>query len=123
MSNENNSKPEKKGFPSGFLFFILAVILIVLTVQGLNTESMGKVSFSHQVEHLVNLDLIQPSSSSKVALNDSLVTFSGKFRDNPSNESLARYGYLELLNSNHEQNDELKKTEEQVLALRQSVKE
>jgi cell division protease FtsH len=123
MSNDNNSKPEKKGFPGGFFIFLLAVILVILTVQGMNNEAGAKVSFSHQVEHLVNLDLIQPGSSNKVALNDNLVTFSGRFKDNLSSEGMARFRYLKLLNSNHEQKQELSKVEGQLATLRKSVTE
>ncbi|MBS0627217.1 MAG: cell division protein FtsH, partial [Verrucomicrobia bacterium] len=102
MSGDNNSKPEKKGFPGGFLILMLGVFFLILIVQGVNSEKGAKISFSHQVEHLVNLDLIQPQDSKKIALNDNLVTFSGKFKDNLSDEGKARYRYLELLNSNHE---------------------
>jgi len=98
---EDNKKP-KRGFPGGFLIFLLAGILIFYSVQSMNREKMGKVSFSHQVEHLVNLDLVQKDESKKIALNDNLVTFSGKFRDSTSDESKARYRYLELLNGSHQ---------------------
>ncbi len=123
MSNDSNSKPEKKGFPSGFFIFLLAVILVILAVQGMDNEATGKVSFSYQVEHLVNLDLIQPNASGKVALNDNLVTFSGRFRDNLTPEGLARYGYLELLNASHEQKAELDKIGTDLDVLRQKVAE
>ncbi|MBM3198341.1 MAG: ATP-dependent zinc metalloprotease FtsH, partial [Chlamydiae bacterium] len=92
-------------------------------MQGLNQESMGKVSFSHQVEHLVNLDLLQPGESSKVALNDNLVTFSGRFRENLSTEGIARYAYLELLYSQHEQELELQKVHKELDGLRQNIQE
>ncbi len=121
MSGDNNSKSDKKGFPGGFFIFLLAIMLVILTVQGMNTEPMAKVSFSHQVEHLVNLDLLDPASSNKVALNDNLVTFSGKFRDKSTVTGEDRYRYLELLNSNHEQKAELSKVERQMDALRQNV--
>lgn len=121
MSNESNSKPNKKGFPSGFLIFLLAIFLVILTVQGIDNEGSGKVSFSHQVEHLVNLDLIQPNASGKVALNDNLVTFSGKFRDNLTPEGQARYAYLELLQASHEQKLELNKSSSELDSLKQKV--
>lgn len=102
MNNDNKLKPEpKKGMPGGFLIFVLAAILIILTVQNLTSEKMAKVSFSHEVEHLVNLDLIQKEDSRKIALNDNLVTFSGRFKDRQSDEARARYRYLDLLNLNH----------------------
>ena len=66
MNDNKNQKEPKKGFPGGFLLFIVAVILIILSVQTLTSDKLGKVSFSHQLEHLVNLDLIKPDSSKKV---------------------------------------------------------
>jgi cell division protease FtsH len=102
MNRDNNTKPEKKGFPGGFFVFLLAAVVIILTLQGMNSEPMAKVSFSHQVEHLVNLDLIQPLASAKVSLNDNLVTFSGRFRDTLPKDAEERYRYLDLLNTNHE---------------------
>jgi len=96
-------KPEsKRGFPGGFFIFLLAAILIILTVQNLGGDKTAKVAFSHQLEHLVNLDLIQKEDSRKIALNDNLVTFSGKFKDKQSDDAKARFRYLDLLNRNHE---------------------
>ncbi|MBS0623981.1 MAG: ATP-dependent zinc metalloprotease FtsH [Verrucomicrobia bacterium] len=97
---------QKKGFPSSFFLLLLAVILLILTVQNFMTVKRAKVGFSHQVEHLVNLNLIVPEESRKVSLNDNLVTFSGKFRDQETEEGRKRYHYLELLESNHQLNDE-----------------
>ncbi len=121
MSNDNNPKSEKKGFPGGFFILLLAGLLIILVVQSANNEPMAKVSFSHQVEHLVNLDLIQPQDSRKVALNDNLVTFSGKFKDSVSNDSKARERYLELLNNNHELHSELANVESEMSTLKPTV--
>ena len=88
MANENKSNSDqKKGFPGGFLLFFLAAILIILGVQSLTSDTSGKVSFSHQAEHIANLDLTVPSENRKIAQNDNLVTFSGKFRDSLSEES------------------------------------
>lgn len=103
MSNDNKQKSDaKKGLPGGFLIFLLAAVLIFLTFQNLTGEKKGKVAFSHQVEHLVNLDLIQKDSSRKTALNDNLVTFNGQFKERVSDDAKARYRYLELLNQNHD---------------------
>ncbi|MES2199804.1 MAG: ATP-dependent zinc metalloprotease FtsH [Chlamydiota bacterium] len=123
MSNDNNSKPEKKGFPGGFLILMLGVFFVILIAQSMNAEKGAKVSFSHQVEHLVNLELIQPQDSSKVALNDNLVTFSGKFKDNLSEEGKARYRYLELLNSNHEIQATLNGIGQELNVLSQNLKD
>jgi cell division protease FtsH len=124
MSNDN-MKPEsnKRGFPGGFFIFLLAAILIILTVQNLNSEKSAKVAFSYQLEHLVNLDLIQREDSRKIALNDNLVTFSGKFKDKQSDEARAKYRYLELLNRNHELTGQKKDLDQELTGSRQNVKE
>ncbi|MEX0962248.1 MAG: ATP-dependent zinc metalloprotease FtsH [Simkaniaceae bacterium] len=98
--NSNNEK--KRGFPGGFLLLVLAVVLVILTFQNLSSEKKAKVSFSHQIEHLVNLDLIHPDESRKIGLGDNLVTFSGRFKDQLSHNSEDRYRYLDLLNQNHQ---------------------
>src|SRR6185295_486833 len=103
MGEENKNKPDrKKAFPFGFLIFLVASILILLSLQGLQGDKRAKVAFSHQLEHLVNLDLLQGEESRKIALNDHLVTFYGKFKDRLSDDAKARYRYLELLNRDHE---------------------
>lgn len=99
----DDKKPElKTSFPSGFIWFLLAAFLMALMVQNFIDTKFAKVSFSYQLEHLVNLQLIQPEDSRKIALNDNLVTFSGKFRERLTDEGKNRYKFLELLNNNHE---------------------
>ena len=100
MDNSNKPQEPRKRFPGGFFLFLLAAVLIILTVQNLSGDKGGKVSFSHQVEHLVNLGLIQKDESRKIAQNDNLVTFTGKFKERLSEDAYARYRYLELLNQN-----------------------
>lgn len=103
--SDNDFKPEqKKGFPGGFLVLLVAGVLALITFQNLSAPRSHQVGFSHQVEHLVNLDLVKPEDSQKIALNDNLVTFSGAYRDQQTDLSKNRYRYLELLN----QNDQLK---------------
>ena len=80
----------------------MAIVLFALMVQNFIDTKFAKVSFSYQLEHLVNLQLLQPEDSHKIALNDNLVTFSGKFRDRLTEEGKTRFKYLELLYSNHE---------------------
>lgn len=103
MKNENKYKPDpnKKSFPTTFLLFLFAVVLLVVTMQNFMTTKQAKVAFSHEVEHLVNLNLVVPEESRKVSLNDNLVTFSGKFRTQETEEGKKRYKYLELLEANH----------------------
>src|SRR6478752_90020 len=98
---DDNKQDLKKGFPSGFIWFLLAAFLMALMVQNFIDTKFAKVSFSYQLEHLVNLQLIQPEDSRKIALNDNLVTFSGKFRERFTEEGKNRYKFLELSNANH----------------------
>lgn len=112
MANDKKLKPDqKKNFPTTFFLFLLAIILVVLTVQNFMTTKNAKVAFSYQVEHLVNLNLITPEESRKVSLNDNLVTFSGKFRESETDEGRKRYKYLELLEANHN----LKNSQEEII--------
>ncbi len=121
MSNDRMKPEQKKGLPGGFFLFLIAIVLLVLTVQNLTAEKAAKVSFSYQLEHLVNLDLIQQDESRKIAVNDNLVTFSGQFKDKLSEEAKTRYRFLELLEKNHEYTDEKKHIGEELGALKQSV--
>lgn len=98
-----DKKPEyKKGFTNNFILFLIAAFLMALMMQNILDTKFAKVSFSYQLEHLVNLQLLQPEDSHKTALNDNLVTFGGKFRDRTTEEGKNRFKYLELLNANHE---------------------
>jgi cell division protease FtsH len=104
---DDNKQDFKKGMSNSFIWFLMAAFLFALMVQNFIETKFAKVSFSYQLEHLVNLQLLQPEDSQKIALNDNLVTFSGKFRDRLTEEGKARYKYLELLNSNHELTSDL----------------
>jgi cell division protease FtsH len=124
MNGDNKPRPDqRKGLPGGFFIFLLAILLIFLTVQNLSSDQTGKVGFSYQAEYLVDLDLIQPEESRKIALNDNLVTFSGKFRDRLSDDSKLRYKYLELLSQNHELSANKNRTGEELGTLQKSVAE
>ncbi|HEX4840099.1 MAG TPA: cell division protein FtsH, partial [Rhabdochlamydiaceae bacterium] len=124
MNNDNKPRPEpRKGFPGGFIIFLLAGLLIFLTVQNMSTEPTAKVAFSHQVESLVDLDLLQPAESRKIAQNDNLVTFTGRFRDRQSDESKARYKYLELLNRHNELQQEQEQLQTELVSLQKTVAE
>ncbi|NBO24283.1 MAG: ATP-dependent zinc metalloprotease FtsH, partial [Chlamydiae bacterium] len=78
-------------------------------------------SYSHQVEHLVNLDLIQKDKSSKIGLNDNLVSFSGQFKEQLSEDSAIRYRYLELLNDHHKLTQDKIHLLGQLASVKQSV--
>ncbi len=122
MSHENKKPEGKKKLPSGFILFLLASVLIVLLIQNFLGSPSGRVSFSHQLEHLVNLDLIEKDQSKKTALNDNLVTFSGKFKDSLNETSKARYRYLELLDRNHELKSDRETLSKDLSALEDNVK-
>jgi cell division protease FtsH len=122
MSDDLKNKPgPKKGFPGGLLLFALAAILTFFSIQSMNKEKSGKVSFSHQVEHLVNLDLVHKDKSKKTALNDQLVSFSGKFKENLSEDAKARFRFLDLLNANNQLTLEQANLEKETAQLRSSV--
>lgn len=104
---DDNKQDFKKGMSNSVTWFLMAAFLFALMVQNFIETKFAKVSFSYQLEHLVNLQLLQPEDSQKIALNDNLVTFSGKFRDRLTEEGKARYKYLDLLNSNHDLTSEL----------------
>jgi cell division protease FtsH len=99
---DDNKQDFKKGMSNSFVWFLMAAFLFALMVQNFIDTKFAKVSFSYQLEHLINLQLLQPEENRKIALNDNLVTFSGKFRDRQTEEGKVRYKYLELLNTNHQ---------------------
>lgn len=101
MADDNNKQDFKKGLSNSFVWFLIAAFIFALMVQNFIETKFAKVSFSYQLEHLVNLQLLQPEDSRKIALNDNLVTFSGKFRERLTDEGKARYKFLDLLNTNH----------------------
>jgi len=118
----DEKKPDiKKTFPNSFIFFLLAAVLIIMMVQNFIDTKQANVSFSYQLEHLVNLQLIQPEDSRKTALNDHLVSFSGKFRMQVPEEGKKRYKYLESLNSHHALIEEKGEIEEELKTFRSKI--
>lgn len=113
MSDEK--KDIKKNFPNSFVWFLLAAFLIAVMLQNYIETKSAKVSFSYQLEHLANLQLIQPEDSRKIALNDNLVTFSGQFRDHLTEEGKNRFKYLDLLNTHHVLNSELEHLKKELM--------
>ena len=114
---------QKKGFSGGFLLLLLAAVVFIFGIQSLTSDREARVSFSHQVEHLSNLLLTIPEENHKIAQNENLVTFGGRFQDHLSDESLQRYRYLELLHQNHELTEESTHLESDIDTLGKSVKE
>lgn len=120
---DDNKQDLKKGIPGGFVWFLIAAFLLALMVQNFIDTKFGKVSFSYQLEHLVNLQLLQPEDSRKIALNDNLVTFSGKFRDRLTEEGKKRYKFIELLNTNQELQQEKERLDAELITLRGKITE
>lgn len=113
----------KKGFSNSFIWFLMAAFLMALMVQNFIDTKFAKVSFSYQLEHLVNLQLLQPEDSRKTALNDNLVTFSGRFRDRATEEGKNRFKYLELLSENQQLTAEKERAGKELDTLRSKVVE
>lgn len=118
---DNDKNDFRKGIPGGFIWIVLAAFMLALMVQSLVDTKVASVSFSYQLEHLVNLQLIQPEDSKKIALNDNLVTFSGKFRDKLTDDGRKRYKYLELLNTNQELTAEKQNLESELAQTQTSI--
>ena len=97
------SQESKGGFGGGFFLLVLGAIFMLLTLQNLSEKKTSAVAFNYQVEHLVNLGLIDPSYSLKVPESDHMVTFRGKFNDSLDSSSKDRFAYLKLLKSEIEQ--------------------
>jgi cell division protease FtsH len=114
---------KKRGLPGGFFLLIFAATVLFFGVQSLTSDKEARVSFSHQLEHLTNLHLTVPDENHKIAQNDHLVTFGGRFSERLPDESLTRYRYLELLNQNHELKSESERLEAELISLGNNVRE
>ena len=102
MKRDDDMKPDnKKGFPIILIISIVGLILF-LVFQNISPIKLADVAFSHQLEHLVNLDLINPNNSKKISANDNLVTFNGSFRDDVTETGKDKYRYLTLLNQRND---------------------
>jgi cell division protease FtsH len=124
MANDKNFKPDvKKGFPGGIFFFLFVIFLVIFIIQSLSSDKKGQVAFGYQIEHLVNLDLVKPQENKKIAQSESLVTFSGKFRDVETEEGKYRFRYLELLEKNHVLFGEKERLLKELLVLQENVKD
>jgi cell division protease FtsH len=113
----------KKNFPNNFVWFLMALFFLALMVQNFLDTRFAKVAFSYQLESLVDLQLIQPEDSRKTAINDTLVTFSGRFRDRLTEEGKNRYKFLELLNGNHELQNQKERLESDLSLQKTKIQE
>lgn len=119
--NDDNKQDYKKNFSNNFVWFVMAAFFMALLINTFMDTKVAKVSFSYQLENLVNLDLIQPDDSRKIAINDNLVTFSGRFRDRKTEEGKKRFKFLEVLNENHVLNNEIASVKEELIGYRSKV--
>lgn len=119
---DNNQDPnKKKGISRNFFLIMVVAFLLILTLQSLSSTQGSKVSFSHQVEHLVNLGFLQKGHSEKTAQNENLVTFKGRFKEDLSQDSKNRYRFLELLNARNTLSASKKSLSDQIEALQTRV--
>lgn len=88
-------KTDKKNSGYGFLIFLGAVVLGAYLLQAALDTQAPRVGFAHQVEHLVNLELVDASSLKKSATSDSLVNFEGQFKESLGDSSQNKYSFLE----------------------------
>lgn len=124
MADDNQNKQDmKKGLPNSFLLFLLTALLVVFMMQNIIGGKFAEISSSHQLEHLVNLELIKKEDSRKIALNDSLVTFSGKFKERKTEEAGKRFKYLKHLYVNNELLNEKDALSEELKNLRERIYE
>jgi len=118
----DEKKPEtKKNFSNSLVLIVMGVILALIVIQNFLETKVARVSFSYQLEPLVNLDLIQPEESRKTAATSNLVTFSGRFRDRLTDEGKNRFKYLDLLDTNHELALEKNQLQTQLTTLKKRV--
>lgn len=111
----------KKGLSNSLIWFLMAAFFMALMVQNFIDAKIAKISFSYQLEHLVNLQLTQPEENRKIALNDNLVTFSGRFRERKTEDGKKRFKFLELLDENHLLKTEMGETVQEITALKPKV--
>ncbi|MDB6081752.1 MAG: ftsH, partial [Chlamydiia bacterium] len=120
MADEKKNDP-KKNASNSIILIIMGVILALLLVENFLQTKMARISFSYQLEHLVNLDLVQPEESRKTASSNNLVTFSGKFREQETEEGKNRFKYLELLDESHELQMQEKRLDEELALSKRRV--
>lgn len=122
MSGENKKKNFPTPGPSKGLMFVGGLcILLFLILQMYEREGDHRVGFSHQVEHLLNLSLLQKDSTTKTSQNDNLVSFSGSFKSHLTEDSRARFRFLELLDESHRFHTEKEALESRLQAQKDDV--
>ncbi len=122
MSDSNNNET-KKGMPGNFVLLLVIAFFVILLMQNFLDVKTAKVSFSYQLEPLVNLDLTVPEDNRKTAISENLVTFSGRFRDRLTDEGKKRFKFLELLNKNHRLSAEKEQIAGDLVESREKIQE
>ena len=115
-----NKKSEPKKTQSA-LFVVAMVLFFLMVTQTFFGAKTARVSFSYQLESLVDLDLIQPEESRKTATLSNLVNFSGRFRDAKTEVGKQRFRYLELVEEQNTFNQELSHLEQDMDSARRKV--
>jgi len=119
-----DKKPDPKQTASNsVIFIVMGVILGLIFLQNFLESHSAQVSFSYQLEHLVNEEMLQPEESRKTASANNLVTFSGRFREALTEEGKLRYKYLETLDANHELALQKKQLEDELLIQKKHVQD
>lgn len=121
--NDDKKQDFKKGFSNSFIWLLMAAFILAMFFQNFMETKRADVAFSYQLESLVNLQLIQPEESRKIALNDNLVTFSGKFRERPTEEGKQRFKYLDLLYTQHRLEQQRKELSGELSSMKASITE
>jgi cell division protease FtsH len=114
-------KPERKSLNQLFVWILLGGLFVLSLFPAIWGAKSAKVSFSYQLEHLVNLDLIQSEDSRKTATLSNLVTFSGKFRDDKTENGRQRYRYLESIEEQNVLSSELSHVSQDLVQTKKRV--
>ena len=119
--NEGKKPEQKKTLNQTLFFVILGALFLLMLFHDLLVVKTAKVSFSYQLEHLVNLDLLQPEELRKTATLSNLVSFSGKFRDSKTEIGRQRFRFLELIEEQNQLSREFSLLEEEMQQGRKKV--
>jgi cell division protease FtsH len=114
-------KPEKKSIIQLVVFFALVGLFFLTMFPNFFGTKTANISFSYQLEHLENLDLLQPAESRKTATLSNLVTFFGKFRDAKTENGAQRFRYLELIEEQNSLALERARIEQEVSQVKKRV--
>lgn len=115
-------KPEqKKAFSQTLLVALISALFVIMFIQNIFDLKSARVGFGYQLEHLVNLDLLRPEDSKKTAAGPNLVTFYGQFREEKTDQSNARFLFLDLLEKQNQLLLEQSKIESDLQAAKSRV--